>query len=75
MYAGLRRFYVVVKCQERPAIVGVWWSTWQHFRGHLPHSFVDKCVGLTMRGFDDYPAALAFWRSYHGGQRSFVRNA
>jgi hypothetical protein len=53
-----RRFYVIISSRDQAILQGIWLSTWQSPRRHLPHGNMRRKRTTTLHGVDRYQEAV-----------------
>jgi hypothetical protein len=57
---AMRLYFVITESPDKPALVGVWFCTWQSLRRHFPNGNIKRGT-TTLRFFYRYHAAVTFW--------------
>ena len=63
---GTLRYYVFTQCDARPGIIGIWYTTWQVVRNHLPSPNLTLCRDTDLHSFEYYADAINYWVQVHG---------
>ena len=63
---GTLRYYVFTQCDSKPGIIGIWYTTWQVVRSHLPNPNLTLCHDTEVHSFEYYADAINYWVQVHG---------